>query len=1221
MLDVTEEKEEIKDVAVIGAVAVQKPTMLMVDSGAPRTVWEQKAFPRTVLTPDHERLLLTSITGGSTTRYGRKEPRVMMSSGRQGIITGKVTSSLKNALSVSQSNDKGMTMVFGPSGAYMSRLEPPRPQDAEPFERQGGHYYLPVWEVEGENDVPAAVIAPVEVVEPDSEGQIKVCNQCGTENLVRYKFCMECAAKFEEEKMDDIDDDTLLAGAGPKPAASNLLKVPMMPDMEEVRKHNLTHAVYAPWCQHCVAGRSRGKLHLSIDQTVQPLEHIEFDYTYWSETGFKVVDGIESAACSITGIDRKTSMPATTIVQKKGIWAYAVALVVNYVLKLGRQSYVLRGDGEFALQAFLRAVAEQLGLHGKVVKIELTQNDSHQSIGGAEKCHDVIAGFVGTLANVVKHHTGVDIRPSNRLFAWLLRHACFIVARYPIRREGLTALHALTGAEPTDRLAQFREVVQFRVSEPKRQSKALPRWFKGVWVGINELDNASIVLTEGGYETARNVSRMAEENQWSAEWLQKVKGLPWSRHEGNEATRQKALKSRAEVSSLPFQALPMPPAAVEAMQVDPAQKPVDIPVPSSSGTPSPSSSLAASQAGEAAAVVQPEGQQMDLSLDEVVSPTGDGRAVQAGRLAAWQAEGESSPKKWKPAADADIGWILAIIDSAESLVPSNEVGAIEDMKSFLTPAEIRLELRQEEISKLESFGCFRPVPLSSVSRSEIYKHLWVETSEKSRLTLQDLRRCGQLEEIVHCPTPSNITNNIMEAMSVYKNMPMVCFDVVSAFPHAAESSENIFMWPPLEWDSSAYAVAMVWHMHQSLYGRRPACANFRDWFEEVLIGMSRAEMKRGDSQPCGYRSEPLDAALTHHIDDGRVVASSESIKLILVHLAEYMLLKVSDEIVPGKAVKHLGRIKLRIPNGWVTIPDEKHLANVFRCVGYDERAPGREVLTPGVKRTGSPEDEQELEADRAAGYRSATGSLIYYMQDREEIAFSVKELARSIHNPREGEWHDLTRLARFLFNSHDYMHANVMDEEVKSMAVPVVKVFHDSDWAGSKADRKSTTGLRASIGGFKLMHSSSTQPGLPALSSGEDELRGMTKASSEGLYIKHVCKELGMPVEIELLGDASAALANAKKLGPGRIRHLETYQMFIKEALRKKLLRSKQLSGKNIADLHTTYYTNEVLKEFWNDLGLMSAAECPMMKQMVMCELTRVNTFSDIRSFSPKDEA
>ena len=124
------------------------------------------------------------------------------------------------------------------------------------------------------------------------------------------------------------------------------------------------------------------------------------------------------------------------------------------------------------------------------------------------------------------------------------------MARYHIRREGLTAFHALTGAEPNDRLAQFGEVVQFRVNEPKRQSKALPRWFKGVWVGINEADNSSIVLTDAGYETGRKVSRLVEQNQWSAELLQKVKGIPWSRREGNDITRSKALRSKADVGSL-----------------------------------------------------------------------------------------------------------------------------------------------------------------------------------------------------------------------------------------------------------------------------------------------------------------------------------------------------------------------------------------------------------------------------------------------------------------------------------------------------------------------------------------------------------------------------------------------------------------------------------------------------------------------------------------------
>ena len=105
----------------------------------------------------------------------------------------------------------------------MSRLKPLRPGDAELFERQGGHYYLPVWAVEGENGSPAEVIPLTEVSEVDSGSKIKICNECGMEDLVRYKFCMGCAAKFEEENGTAFEDDNLRADTVPTAAASSLL--------------------------------------------------------------------------------------------------------------------------------------------------------------------------------------------------------------------------------------------------------------------------------------------------------------------------------------------------------------------------------------------------------------------------------------------------------------------------------------------------------------------------------------------------------------------------------------------------------------------------------------------------------------------------------------------------------------------------------------------------------------------------------------------------------------------------------------------------------------------------------------------------------------------------------------------------------------------------------------------------------------------------------------
>ena len=104
---------------------------------------------------------------------------------------------------------------------------------------------------------------------------------------------------------------------------------------------------------------------------------------------------------------------------------------------------------------------------------------------------------------------------------------------------------------------------------------------------------------------------------------------------------------------------------------------------------------------------------------------------------------------------------------------------------------------------------------------------------KSRLTLQDRRSFGDSEEITRCPTPSSQTNNLMEFLAIYFAVPMWCFDVVSAFPHADESSEMIFLEPPPEWKNK-YGHAMIWWMRGSLDGRRSAGANFRDYLGDCL---------------------------------------------------------------------------------------------------------------------------------------------------------------------------------------------------------------------------------------------------------------------------------------------------------------------------------------------------------------------------------------------------
>ncbi len=73
------------------------------------------------------------------------------------------------------------------------------------------------------------------------------------------------------------------------------------------------------------------------------------------------------------------------------------------------------------------------------------------------------------------------------------------------------------------------------------------------------------------------------------------------------------------------------------------------------------------------------------------------------------------------------------------------------------------------------------------------------------------------------------------------------------------------------------------------------------------------------------------------------------------------------------------------------------------------------------------------------------------------------------------------------------------------------------------------------VNGFKLGHSTQPQPGLPALNSGESEIRGMTCAACDMLYVKHIFDELGLKYEVILETDAGATVQAAQKLSGSRV--------------------------------------------------------------------------------------
>ena len=76
----------------------------------------------------------------------------------------------------------------------------------------------------------------------------------------------------------------------------------------------------------------------------------------------------------------------------------------------------------------------------------------------------------------------------------------------------------------------------------------------------------------------------------------------------------------------------------------------------------------------------------------------------------------------------------------------------------------------------------------------------------------------------------------------------------------------------------------------------------------------------------------------------------------------------------------------------------------------------KSVVTPGTREEGSTQEDadQKLGEQEATKYRLIVIRCNYIAQDRFDIAFAVKELARHMANPTRGDWTRLKRLGRYL---------------------------------------------------------------------------------------------------------------------------------------------------------------------------------------------------------------
>ena len=107
-------------------------------------------------------------------------------------------------------------------------------------------------------------------------------------------------------------------------------------------------------------------------------------------------------------------------------------------------------------------------------------------------------------------------------------------------------------------------------------------------------------------------------------------------------------------------------------------------------------------------------------------------------------------------------------------------------------------------------------------------------------------------------------------------------------------------------------------------------------------------------------------------------------------------------------------------------------------------------------------------------------------------------------------------------------------------------MFTDSDWAGDKVTRKSTSGGVVCRGQHTISWWCKLQSNI-ALSPCEAELNAALKGAVEGLNVQRLAASLGDNLTLELRTDASAARGVILRQGVGKVRHLQVKQLWLQE--------------------------------------------------------------------------
>ena len=468
---------------------------------------------------------------------------------------------------------------------------------------------------------------------------------------------------------------------------------------------------------------------------------------------------------------------------------------------------------------------------------------------------------------------------------------------------------------------------------------------------------------------------------------------------------------------------------------------------------------------------------------------------------------------------------------------------------------------------------------------------------RARFVAREFRwMSSELDDAVFAPASSSVLTRVLPALLVSKcaageDWHALSLDITNAYLTVPQQTPTIVSWQvgnQLRW----------YRLLRTLPGQRTGARSWFDDFHDHLRSTINIEAfteapalfcipvaKDGGGTAAGGGG-------LSHVDDVFAAGSVLAMSALRSSVKGKYKCTIQELRQVGEEISFLKRRHAWVNagidgRGWILgiFPNPKHIQYLAELLGVTKQAKKSTPLPTGTLPLFVQEDL--ISDDQAALYRKCVGILLYISPDVPAAQYAIKTLASFCGKPNVGAWKCLRHLANYLFNSADHVlcletAGKGRGHVTRSSTSHVLEVFCDSDWAGNKSSRKSTSAGVLMFDGMTV-HTFSRSQSCISLSSAEAEYVAAVSSVCDGILLRsafeHLTKE---HVEMHVYSDSSACRGIIGRQGCGKLRHISGRLLWLQDfSTRQRLatlhpiptlsnpadLMTKSLSGQRIAYL------------------------------------------------------